>query len=183
MDAAGYSATLAKAQASGPSSQLIDQVLGAETPAELDVDELRALALDRIASKSDLVPTQRPPLASQLLNLPQLVFEAAFDPDSPVIRPQDYQAIGRIADALSDVRLLLYSFLVVGHTQASGRRTENLALSQRRADSIRTALVTNFKIASKRIRTLGLGEEQPKNSGFPASSSHSRIQVISLGRL
>ena len=172
-----------QAQAAAPASNLVDQLVGPETPADIDVTALRQQAVDRIKSKADATASKRPPVAPQLLKLPQFNFDVAFDPDSSVIRPQSYQTIGRIADALSDLKLLRYTFLVLDHTEATGRRDVNLTLSQRRADAIREALVGTFKISSKRLQALGLGEEQLQDASRPASPANVRAQIVTIGEV
>jgi OmpA-OmpF porin, OOP family len=171
------------AQTAAPASNLVDQLMGRETPADIDVAALRQQAVDRIKSKADAIASKRPPLAPQLLKLPQFNFDVAFDPDSSVIRPQSYQTIGRIADALSDLKLLRYTFLVIDHTESAGRRDANLTLSQRRADAIREALAGAFKISSKRVQALGLGEEQLLDSSRPASPANVRAQIVTIGEV
>jgi outer membrane protein OmpA-like peptidoglycan-associated protein len=172
-----------RAQTATPASNLVDQLVGPETHADIDIAALRQQAVDRIKSGADATALERPPIAPQLLKLPQFTFEVAFDPDSPLIRPQSYQTIGRIADALSDPKLLLYTFLVIDHTEAIGRRDANLTLSQRRADSIREVLAGTFKISPKRLQALGLGEEQLQNSSRPTSAANARAQIVTIGEV
>jgi len=172
-----------QAQTATPVSNLVDQLVGPETPADIDVAVLRQQAVDRIKLKADAAASKRPPIAPQLLKLPQFTFDVAFDPDSSVIRPQSYQTIGRIADALSDLKLLRYTFLVIDHTEAAGRRDANLTLSQRHADAIREALVGTFKISSKRLQALGLGEEQLQDSSRPTSPANARAQIVTIGEV
>ncbi len=162
---------------------MVNQLSGLETPADIDVAALRQQMAERIKSKADGIALKRPPVAPKLLKLPQLTVEIQFDPDSPVIRPPSYQTIGRIADALYDPSLLPYSFLVVGHNDATGRREISLALSQRRADSIRDVLVNTFKISPKRIRAIGLGEEQLQDSAHPTAAVNRRIEVVTVGKV
>lgn len=169
------------AQTAAPS--LVDQLMGSETSADIDVAALRQQVTDRVKSKADATALKRPPIAPQLLKLPRFNFEVAFDPDSALIRPRSYQTIGRIADALADPRLLRYTFLVVDHTESSGRRDANLTLSQRRADSIREVLAGAFKISPKRLQTLGLGEEQLQDSSRPASPANLRAQIMTVGEV
>jgi OOP family OmpA-OmpF porin len=164
-------------------SNLVDQLAGAETPADIDVVALRQQAVDRIKSRAEATALKRPLIAPQLLKLPQFSFDVVFDPDSSLIRPQSYQVIGSIADALSDPKLLHYTFLVICHTQATGRRDANLTLSQRRADSIRDVLAGTFKISTKRLQALGLGEEQLRDSSRPASPTNVRAQVVTIGEV
>jgi outer membrane protein OmpA-like peptidoglycan-associated protein len=161
----------------------VDQLVGPENPADIDTAALRQQAVDRIQSRADATALNRPPIAPQLLGLPQFGFNVAFDPDSSVIRPQSYQMIGRIADALSDPKLWPYTFLVIDHTEATGRRAENLTLSQRRADSIRAVLAGSFKISPKRLQALGLGEEQLQDSSHPTSLANDGAQIVSIGKV
>ena len=162
---------------------MINQLSGLETAPDIDVAALRQQVVERIKTKADGIALKRPPVAAELLKLPQLMVAIQFDPDSPIIRPPSYQTIGRIADALYDPSLLPYTFLVVGHTDATGRREASLALSQRRADSIRDVLVTTFKISPKRIKAIGLGEEQLQDSVHPTAAINQQIQVMTVGKI
>jgi OmpA-OmpF porin, OOP family len=170
-----------RAQTAASVSNLVDQLVASETHVDINIAALRQRAADRIKSRADATALKRPPIAPQLLKLPQYNFDVAFDPDSPLIRPQSYQTIGRIADALSDPKLLPYTFLVIDHTNATGRRDANLMLSQRRADSIREVLAGIFKISPKRLQALGLGEEQLQNTSSPTSSANVRAQIVAIG--
>ena len=85
------------------------------------------------------------------------------------------------ADVLTDPKLLTYKFLIVAHTVSAGRRENNLMLSQRRADVIREVLVNTFKISSKRLQAIGLGEEQLLDAARPAAAVNQRIQIATVG--
>jgi OmpA-OmpF porin, OOP family len=159
---------------------MISQLSGLETPPDLDVVALRQQALDRVKSKADGTSLKRPPVAAELLKLPHFNVEVQFNPDSPIIRPESYRTLGRIADALYDPALSSYGFLIVGHTEATGKREYNLTLSQRRAESIRSVLVTTFKISPKRIQAVGLGEEQLQDATHPTASVNQQVQVVTL---
>jgi outer membrane protein OmpA-like peptidoglycan-associated protein len=163
--------------------KLINQLAGLETAADLDVVALRQQALDRVKSKADATPLKRPPIAGQLLKLPQFAIDVQFDPDTSIVRPESYKTVGRIADVLTDPSLLSYVFLIVGHTDASGRRDNNLTLSQRRADSIRDVLVTTFKVSPKRLKAIGLGEEQLLDAAHPTAPVNQQVQVVTVGKV
>jgi OOP family OmpA-OmpF porin len=173
-------AASALAQPAATADNMVDQLAVLEATADMDVAALRQQVLDRVKSKVDAVALKRPPVARQLLKLPHLDLDIQFNPDSPVIRPESYRTLGRIADALSDLRLLPYAFLVVGHTESTGRREINLTLSQRRADSIRDVLVTTFKISPKRIQAVGLGEEQLLDAEHPKAAVNQQIQIVTV---
>jgi OOP family OmpA-OmpF porin len=174
---------LAQTPAPAPAPTLIDQLTGSDTPAGIDVAALRQQATERVQARADPVATRRPPITSQFLKLPHLDFNAVFDPDTAVIRPQSYQTIGRIADALTDPKLLPYTFLIVNHTESGGSRAANLLLSQRRADAIRTALVNSFKVSARRLQALGLGEEQLADVVRPAAPTNVRTQIVTIGKV
>jgi OmpA-OmpF porin, OOP family len=159
---------------------MISQLGGLETTADLDVVALRQQALDRVKSKADGASLKRPPVAAELLKLPHFNVEVQFNPDSPIIRPESYQTLGRIADALYDPALSSYGFLIVGHTEATGKREYNLTLSQRRAESIRGVLVTTFKISPKRIQAVGLGEEQLQDATHPTAAVNQQVEIVTF---
>jgi OOP family OmpA-OmpF porin len=179
-----FAAPAAPARGQGTVTEsLVGQLVGLETAADLDLPALREQAIARIKSRADNTPLKRPPLAAGLRKLPQVNVEVQFDADSPIVRPPSYQVLGRIADALTDPRLSHYSFLIVGHTEATGRREPNLALSQRRADAIREVLVSTFKLSPKRLQAVGLGEEQLLDSEHPAAAINQQVQVVTVGKM
>lgn len=176
-------ATSVRAQTTAPTGNLADQLVGLEATPEIDVAALRHQAAERIRTKADPQPQKRPPIAPQLFKLPQFRFDVLFDPDTSIIRPESYKTLGRIADALYDPKLQPYKFLIVDHTDSTGRRDFNLPLSQRRADAIRDVLVMTFKVNAKRVHSLGLGEEQLQDANRPTNSVNVRAQIMNVGKL
>src|SRR3981189_3439449 len=173
----------AQTQAGGTPEDWVSKLAGLETVPDLDVAALRQQALERVKSKADAAPIKRPPVAPQLLKLPQLIAEIQFDEDAAVVRPDSYRVLGRIADTLTHPSLLGYKFLIVGHTVSTGRRDNNLTLSQRRADVIRDVLVNTFKISPKRLQAVGLGEEQLLDSARPAAPVNQGLHVMTGGKM
>jgi OOP family OmpA-OmpF porin len=172
----------ARAQASATPEDWVKQLAGLDTAPDIEVAALKQQVLERVKSKADGVTLQRPPVATQLLKLPRFAVEIKFDEDSAVIRPESYRTLGRIADTLYDPALLGYKFLIVGHTVAAGRRESNLTLSQKRADAIRGALVTAFKISPKRLQGIGLGEEQLLDAAHPTAPINQQFEVATVGK-
>jgi OmpA-OmpF porin, OOP family len=175
----------ARTQAGGTTEDWVGKLAGLEATPDLDVAALRQQALERIRarSKADAAPIKRPPIAAELFNLPQVAVEIHFDEDAAVIRPESYRAIGRIADTLANPALMAYKFLIVGHTVSTGRRENNLTLSQRRADVVREVLINTFKISPKRLQAVGLGEEQLLDSAHPAAPVNQWVQVATVGKV
>lgn len=174
-------ASVAHAQSSLTSNDLVDELKALETTPNIDVASLRQQAMARAKGNPSQSAVNRPPVAEQLLKLPQLTVEVQFNLDSAIIRPSSYPTLGRIADALYHPYLLGYKFLVVGHTDATGKREYNVTLSQKRADAIRDALVNVFRIPAARVQAVGLGEEQLQDAAHPAAAVNRRVQIVTIG--
>jgi OmpA-OmpF porin, OOP family len=174
----------AQTPAAGTADEWVNKLAGLETAPDLDVAALRQQAMDRIKAKAkaDAAPIKRPPIAPELLKLPQLVVDIQFDEDAAVVRPESYRLLGRIADTLYHPSLLGYKFLIVGHTASTGRRENNLTLSQRRADVIRDMLINTFKVSPKRLLAVGLGEEQLLDSTHPGAPVNQQLQIETVGK-
>jgi len=164
---------------------IVKQLSGFETAGELDISALKQKVSDKSRSrgKNEPEPSKRPLIAPELKELPSFTVTIDFDSDTPVVRPSSYQTVGRIADALVSASLLPYGFLIIGHTESNGRREANVLLSQRRADAIRDSLVNTFKISSKRVASLGLGEEQFIDQAHPTSPANQQIQIVTIAKL
>ena len=176
---------LAQTPAAGTTEDWLSKLTAPGTAPALDLVALRQEALARIKSraKTDAAPLKRPPIAPELLRLPQLVADIQFDEDAAVVRPESYRVLGRIADTLSHPSLLGYKFLIMGHTISTGRRENNLTLSQRRADVIRETLINTFRISAKRLQALGLGEEQMSDSAHPSAPINQQVHIANVGKL
>jgi outer membrane protein OmpA-like peptidoglycan-associated protein len=173
----------ALAQAKLSTDEIVDSLRGLETAVEVNAPALHQRALERIKAAPGQNPLNRPSIAEELNKLPQLTIEIQFNPDSDVVRPESDKTLGRIADALWHPYLLEYRVLVVGHTEANGKREYNLKLSQRRATAIREALVTTFRVPSRRVIAVGLGEEQLRDTANPRAAVNRHVQLISIGPL
>ena len=182
-------ALLAAAPASAQNAPTRDDIVAKlekyQSDLELDVPALRQQVTERSKSrgKNEPPPQKRPPIAPDLSKLPAFNIDIAFDVDTPIVQPESYQTVGRIADALVYSSLLPYNVLIVGHIEANGKREANAILSQRRADAIREILVNTFKISAKRIQSVGLGEEQLLDFARPTAPVNNQIQIMTLSKI
>jgi OOP family OmpA-OmpF porin len=178
-------ASPARSETAVTRDDIVNQLSKFDSAPELDIAALRQKTQERsrIRSRNEPEASKRPPIAPELQRLPGFNADIQFDIDTPIVRPNSYQAVGRIADALVNVTLLPYSFLIVGHIEANGRRESNVILSQRRADAIRDILVNTFKISAKRIQSIGLGEEQLLDPAHPTSATNQQIQILTVAKL
>jgi outer membrane protein OmpA-like peptidoglycan-associated protein len=165
---------------------IVNALIKFDTAPELDIPALKQAISDRskVRSKKEPEANKRPPVVPDIMNLPA-TFNAAisFDVDTPIILPESYETVGRIADAMVNAPLLPYTFLIVGHTESNGNRQANVILSQRRADALRDVLANTFKISIKRLQSLGVGEEQFIDQARPTSAVNQQIQIITIGKV
>lgn len=187
--AGGVVLLLAAAPASAQDAPSRDDIVAKldkyQSDLELDVPALRQQVTERSKSrgKNEPPPQKRPAIAPDLNRLPAFNADITFDVDTPIVQPESYQTVGRIADALVHSSLLPYTILIVGHLEANGKREANAILSQRRADAIREILVNTFKISAKRIQSVGLGEEQLLDSARPTAPVNNQIQIMTLAKI
>jgi len=171
----------AQAQTQLSRNQIINSLQGAQTKVDMSADTLRKQALEHIRKYPGADAPSSLPLSEKLARLRQFNIEIIFDFDSDRIRPQSYETVGIIADALHTPYLQGQKFFVVGHTDAKGDREYNLNLSQRRADAIRNALVTTFRVPAASLEAVGLGEEQLRDANKPHDQINRRVQLINIG--
>jgi outer membrane protein OmpA-like peptidoglycan-associated protein len=112
--------------------------------------------------------------------LPSVDIEVFFEYDSAAITPVAMPKLQTLGLALSDAKLKGKTFMIAGHTDATGSAGYNQALSERRAQSVRKFLVDSFNLDPKTLVVIGFGEEQLKQPFDPASGENRRVQVVNL---
>jgi OmpA-OmpF porin, OOP family len=174
-----------RAESAVSRDDIVKQLTGLDAAPDLDIAALRDQVLKRSQSRSrnEPPPQKRPPIAPELTKLPTFNVNIQFDIDTPIVLPDSYETLGRIADALVQSTMLPYGFLIIGHIEANGRRENNALLSQRRADAIRDVLVNTFKISSKRVQSVGLGEEQLLDAAHPNAPVNQQIQIMTVAKM
>ncbi|MDR7129775.1 outer membrane protein OmpA-like peptidoglycan-associated protein [Algoriphagus sp. 4150] len=100
-----------------------------------------------------------------------------FDVNSDIIKANSYQILNEIAQSLKQVSSTI---LIVGHTDSDGSAEHNLTLSQKRAASVKRALVNEFGLDANRLITDGKGLTQPLNGNRNASekAENRRVEFI-----
>jgi OmpA-OmpF porin, OOP family len=85
-----------------------------------------------------------------------------FDTDSDRLKTDSAPAIQSVAKALQANAAL--KLLIEGHTDSVGDAAHNMDLSKRRAEAVKSVLVSQFKIDAARLTTAGLGATRPIDS-------------------
>ena len=101
-----------------------------------------------------------------------------FDVNSDKIKAESYGTLKEISGVLSEDGAL--KVMIVGHTDSDGDDAANMDLSKRRAASVKSALVSEFKIDASRLETDGKGESQPidKNDNPVGKANNRRVEFI-----
>ncbi|MGC1504798.1 MAG: OmpA family protein [Sulfitobacter sp.] len=117
---------------------------------------------------------------------PELELDAVrFDSGSAAIRPEQARSLAKIGRTLSnlvaaDPRTVI---LVEGHTDAVGSATYNLALSDRRAETVALALTEYFDVPPENMITQGYGESALKVLTLADEARNRRAVVRNITNL
>jgi OOP family OmpA-OmpF porin len=90
----------------------------------------------------------------------KLTLHINFDFDKAVIKPEFKGELDKAAAfvrANSNVPFIV----LTGHTDSKGKDAYNMKLSQRRADAVRQALITNYGLDATKLKAKGMGETHP----------------------
>jgi len=100
-----------------------------------------------------------------------------FQPDSAQLGPAARGTVEEVADVLSDYRKT--AVVVQGHTDSTGPANHNLNLSQRRAETVESALVSHG-VAPQRVVASGYGETMPvaTNSSERGRQLNRRVEIL-----
>jgi len=103
-----------------------------------------------------------------------------FDVNSDKIKPESFGTLKDIAGVLKENETVRVK--IIGHTDSDGADADNLALSKRRAESVKASLAKDFEISESRIETDGKGESQPvdKNTTPEAKANNRRVEFVKL---
>jgi outer membrane protein OmpA-like peptidoglycan-associated protein len=101
-----------------------------------------------------------------------------FDVNSDKIKPESYGVLKDIANVLTENSSVKVK--IVGHTDSDGKDADNLSLSKRRAESVKSSLVKDFGIDAARLDTDGKGASQPvdANNTAEGKANNRRVEFI-----
>ena len=103
-----------------------------------------------------------------------------FDVNSAAIRPESYGSLKDVADVLKDNANIHVK--IIGHTDNDGDAAMNMALSKKRAESVKSALVSDFSIDASRLETDGKGASEPvaPNTTPQGKAQNRRVEFVKL---
>ncbi|HSG96317.1 MAG TPA: OmpA family protein, partial [Afifellaceae bacterium] len=102
-----------------------------------------------------------------------------FDSGSSTISRSQIATLTRIGEAMEDILLDDPDevFLIEGHTDAVGSEIYNLALSDRRAESVAIVLSDYFEVPPENLITQGYGESHLKIPTLEPERQNRRVAV------
>ena len=106
--------------------------------------------------------------------------DAFFDFDKATLKPEGKSKLDQLAAQLGGINLEV--IIAVGHTDSVGTDAYNQKLSVRRADAVKSYLVSKG-VESNRVYTEGKGEKQPVASNATAEgrAKNRRVEIEVVG--
>ena len=106
------------------------------------------------------------------------VYGVYFDVDKADIKPESAPALQEMAKLLEQQPRL--NVAIVGHTDNVGTLDHNLLLSERRADAVVRALVSQYRIDAKRLMPKGVGPLAPvaSNAAEEGRAKNRRVELV-----
>jgi outer membrane protein OmpA-like peptidoglycan-associated protein len=105
-----------------------------------------------------------------------------FDLGSWAISPDQADKLAVIAQGLNDAisRNPREVFLIEGHTDATGNDTDNLSLSDRRAEAVAELLTSQFQVPAENLTSQGYGEQYLK---IPTQEPERQNRRVTIRRI
>jgi OOP family OmpA-OmpF porin len=106
------------------------------------------------------------------------IYGVFFDTDKADVKSESTPALAEMAKLLQkDAALKVH---VVGHTDNQGATARNLELSQKRAEAVLKALVTDYKIDAKRLSAKGVASYAPvgSNDHEAGRGQNRRVELV-----
>jgi len=149
-----------------------------DAPPELIYDTMMAPPVDRIDRRYSLDEIRYSPNVRMLM--PSIDLDTInFDLGSWTISPDQAAKLQVIADGLNRAiqRNPREVFLIEGHTDATGNDTDNLSLSDRRAEAAAELLTQQFGVPAENLTSQGYGSQYLKEQTSGPSRINRRVTV------
>jgi OOP family OmpA-OmpF porin len=149
-----------------------------EAPPDVIYETMEAPPVERIERRYSLDEIRYSPSVRQLM--PSIDLNTInFESGSWEIPPDQAAKLQAIADGLNRAitRNPREVFLIEGHTDATGNDTDNLSLSDRRAESAATLLTQQFQVPAENLTSQGYGAQYLKEQTSGPSRINRRVTI------
>jgi OOP family OmpA-OmpF porin len=118
-----------------------------------------------------------PEVEQKILEKGRAKLNIEFDTGKSIVKPRYYNEIRKVADVMKKNPEL--KVVIEGHTDNVGGEKDNLNLSQKRAEAIKSIMVTKFNIEPSRIAAKGFGYSKPvaSNSTKEGREKNRRVEA------
>jgi outer membrane protein OmpA-like peptidoglycan-associated protein len=104
--------------------------------------------------------------------------QITFDLNSDRITPKGRGMLDKLGRVLSSEQLADVTYVIEGHTDASGSLQYNMGLSKRRAESVKRYLLEDYDVEPARLRTEGKGPTDLLDKENPKSAVNRRVVFV-----
>jgi outer membrane protein OmpA-like peptidoglycan-associated protein len=191
--AAGIALSLSAGFAGAADNPTEEQILKALTPKRLTrslsvspadtakaAEEQKFVNQIRNRTTRSLSSGEREQIAEIAKEKPSIDLEITFDYNSANISQKALPAVAALGKALTNPDLKGTTFVLAGHTDATGGDAYNQELSERRADALKKYLMEKYGLAAADLVTVGYGKTKLKNSGAPTAEENRRVQIVNM---
>lgn len=153
------------------------QALGAEHQARVDAEQRSADADARAKAAQDALARLAAVKEEERGMVITLNGSVLFPSDQSTLLAEAQTRLNQVAEALMATKER--NIVIEGHTDSRGSESHNLDLSQRRAESVRSYLVSRG-YAAERIQAHGIGKARPTTSNDSAEgrANNRRVEII-----
>jgi outer membrane protein OmpA-like peptidoglycan-associated protein len=155
-----------------------DKVAAQDLSTEQIIEMLRPPASSRSLGKTRGIAIENGEVTEK--TSPTVNLYVNFEYKSADLEQDARIVLDRLAAALKDDRLVEWEFLIGGHTDAVGSDAYNLALSERRALSVKRYLTQTHGISEQRLIEKGFGEKRLLDPNYPEDGVNRRVQITTL---
>lgn len=111
---------------------------------------------------------------------PSISMEIKFGYNSAELTDQSIQQLAPLGQALQSQELAGLAFMLEGHTDASGPDDYNMALSQKRAQSVGQFLYQYYGVDPSKLNLIGRGESALLDPSNPTSGVNRRVSITTI---
>ncbi len=111
---------------------------------------------------------------------PSISMEVNFAYNSAELTDMAIQQLTPLGQALQSPELAGLSFLLEGHTDATGPDDYNMALSQKRAQSVGQFLYQYYGVDPTKLNLVGRGETALLDAANPSSGANRRVTITTM---
>jgi outer membrane protein OmpA-like peptidoglycan-associated protein len=165
-----------------PPEKPLTRSLSMEPPTDPTAQAAEGRFMQTIRNRAtrSLSAGEREKIATIAKDKPNIDLEINFDYNSADISEKSMPSVQALGHALANPNLKGSTFIVAGYTDAAGSAAYNQELSERRADSIKRYLVTNYGILGSDLVTVGYGKTKLKDPSQPLAEVNRRVQVVNM---